>query len=218
MKNAKPYFEKYNVSLDDKVIKKILKIGLYTALNGGRPFSPERLHDNLLLSADSWINANNLQSLEALSQSGIFKASKECFENFDLIKEVSEINTQCTKQIVDLHGQKVFRTFTIHTPVAYTFKKQHLGISRVLQSFEVVLLTVLVYAILETEGLPISLDHDGVLVMYSQKQFKAMGSDPKKIADRLSTGIFANWSSYLLKEPMPIEAKRIIMEGTATEF
>jgi hypothetical protein len=45
--NLMPIFESANIELNPKILKKILKVGLYTSLNGGNPASPERFRANL---------------------------------------------------------------------------------------------------------------------------------------------------------------------------
>lgn len=63
-----------------------------------------------------------------------------------------------------------------------------------------------------------SLDHDGVLIILSGKQFKAFEQSPSKISDLLSDDLFAKFFSYLLQQPVPIETKRLIYKGEAFEF
>jgi hypothetical protein len=78
-----------------------------------------------------------------------------------------------------------------------------MGIYRVLQGFEVVLLSVLIYQILSKKLLLIYLDHDDVLILTKKTV------DPNKICESLSKYIFSLWSNYLLGESLPIEPNRI---------
>ena len=78
-----------------------------------------------------------------------------------------------------------------------------MAISRLLQGFEIVLLSVLVRFILEIGA--VSLDHDGVLVAFIGKR------DSKQIALNL-TKKMEPWSKYLLGQPIPIDAKSPIYQ------
>jgi hypothetical protein len=71
-----------------------------------------------------------------------------------------------------------------------------------LQGFEVVLFTIFVKDILSVGVLPISFDHDGILVMLPKKIFESQfrQKDELLLAVINLTGKFPFWSKYLLKE------------------
>jgi len=135
-------------------------------------------------------------------------ATKKILKGFDLIQEVEKLNEQCAIQ----EGFKDYKVYTIDRCEPYRFNSKHMGISRVLQGFEVVLLSVLAHEILKNKCLPISLDHDGILFMANPSV------DPQEISEILSKGLFAEWSNYLLGEALPIEAKRYISNGQVVDF
>lgn len=213
---ARPYYEESGVNISDKIIKKLLKVGLYTSLNGGNPCSVERLVANLSLNVEDYINSNGLVSIEDLKTSGLYRATENCFNNFTLVKEVKDINTKCSMKFD--HLKQAYKTFTVDRVSPYIIDKPHKGISRVLQGFEVVLLTVLVKEIMLKGGIPVSLDHDGVLVMFSKTKFSEYGSDFHAICHNISQGLFKSWSEYLLEEGIPIEPKRVIIDGNVQEI
>lgn len=203
------------IDLDDKTIKKLLKVGLYTSLNGGTPSSEARLIANLGLNAENYLLTHNLTTTEALTKSELFTQTRELMNSFQLIREVKALSSQCATKNFDTNNYEVY---TVDRLQPYIVDSAHKGISRVLQGFEVVLLSVLVFQIIQRGFKVISLDHDGVLIMISRKQFKALEESPSKIADSLSEDLFANFSSYLLDQAVPIETKRLIYQGEALEL
>lgn len=214
IKLAKPFFEERRVTLQDKEIKKILKVALYTSMNGGNPTSDARLLKNLSDNAGRYIDEQGLSNVIDIRESELYKAAGKCLSEFQLVKEVRELNTSCTHRI----GKDEFESYTIDRTSSYKYKQAHLGISRVLQGFEVVLLTVLVREVLKAGGIPVSLDHDGVLAMFSKKKFDSYKRDCKYLCAVVAEGDFKDWSSFLLDEPMPIEPKRLWIDGQLTEF
>ena len=127
-----------------------------------------------------------------------------------LISEVKNLNFKCSfKDVDDVH-----KVYTIDRTSPYLLDSPHKGISRVLQGFEVVLLSILLHDILTLKLLPISLDHDGILLMAPK------GTDPKTICSFLSgeSSKFHHWSEYLLEEPLPIEPKRVVFDGIVEEY
>lgn len=83
------------------------------------------------------------------------------------------------------------------------------------------MLPVLVAEVLDKSGVPVSLDHDGVLVMFRTDRF----NDIKDVflSENLMQNLgemsrFKEWSQYLLGEEVPIEAKRVIVAGQVKEF
>lgn len=119
---------------------------------------------------------------------------------------------------IQIQGQPYKCTYTIDRLAPYTFDSGHKRLSRVLQGFEVVLLTVLVFQLLKIKAKVISLDQDGVLVTLSNRQFEEFNSDPIKLTNVLFDSLFFDFLNYLLFQNIPIEPKRIIIQGKQTEY
>lgn len=83
----------------------------------------------------------------------------------------------------------------------------HKGISRVLQGFEVVMLSILTHAVTGFGGIPVSLAHDGEIVYFKEEV------DPTEMYKKVSEEI-ASWSMFLLKgKKIAIEPKTCIANG-----
>lgn len=77
----------------------------------------------------------------------------------------------------------------------------------------------MVWEILSVKALPVSLDHDGVLVMLPEAVFSKDPFDTESIVRYFQlNGKFKEWSAYLLKEELPIEVKRVVFKGRLQEF
>lgn len=176
---------------------------LYTSLNGGNPFSTARVLDNLSI-ADPFLSEKVALSDIPFQQWSLYKDFIKVFGKDELVKEVKEFNLKC----IDRWGTKVF---TIDRYEPYKISSKHLGISRVLQSFEVVLLTVLIKECLKLTLLPISLDHDGALCMVNKE------AKPLLLAERLSEAI-ESWCIYLLNRKVEVVPKISIYKGEVKEF
>jgi hypothetical protein len=208
------YIKKYHdsdIDMDKKTLKKIFKVALYTALNGGNPAGVERLMDNLMANAMELLPDKNP------TQSMLYSVTKENLEDFQLLKEVKDLNQMCYNKI----GHYTY-TYTVDRYIPYRNSSAHKGISRVLQGFEVVLLSRLTRYVLETDGLPLSLDHDGLMAMYyignsDSTDKERMVSFSKEIEDELTRRL-ERWSLYLLQRPVPIETKRVWLNGEMKEF
>lgn len=214
----KPEFLQADINLADKEIKKVLKVGLYTSMNGGNPTSEDRLVDNITNNLDSYLKESKILTVDDLLSSKLFKVVRDVLANFDLIKEVRDISLKCAFENRDQQGNKIYKSYTIDKVTPYEFESAHKGISRVLQGFEVVLLSVLVFKSLEIGTTPISLDHDGCLIMMSQKQFKDFNEDPFEFAKQVQSGLFEEFSTYLLGQSLPLEPKRCVVDGKLTEY
>lgn len=89
------------IELADNNIKKILKVALYTTLNGGKPTNHQRLISNLAVNAQEYLQTQvistdiNIYRIEELD---IYKAVKECLSNFDLLKEIDAVYNECYTQ------------------------------------------------------------------------------------------------------------------------
>lgn len=213
----KPYCEGLN--LDDKTIKKILKVGLYTSLNGGNPYSDKQLVANISLNAVQYLETKNLLiNPELIQNDSIFSSLKELLKNFKLINEVKNLSSKCFIESYNINNIKEFEVYTVDRVMPYATDSGHKGISRVLQGFEIVLLTTLVYDVLKCNFQILSLDHDGLFIMMTKSQFNESQNDPFKICTLLSKGKLNEFSKYLLNQPIPIEPKRLIIDGTFIEL
>lgn len=210
-----PYFKDLNIP--DKVVKKFLKVGLYTSLNGGNPSSNERLLDNIKLNAKEYVESNKLLEDSLITINPIFDCLKHLLDDFELVKEVKDLSSKSFDTIMD-GDKRVYYAYTVDRQQPYEFDSGHKGISRVLQGFEVVLLTTLVHSALSINAKIVSLDHDGALIMISQKQFESYNNNALNVAQKISEGKFYEFSKYLLEQNISIEPKRIIYNGESKEF
>ena len=103
------------------------------------------------------------------------------------------------------------QVFTIDRSEPYKINSKHLGISRVLQSFEIVLLTVLIKECLKLNILPISLDHDGALCVVNKEV------QPEEIAALLTNAI-EDWCMFLLDRQIEVVPKTSFYKGKVTDF
>lgn len=201
----KPTFAKYDVDITEDTIKKILKVMLYTSLNGGNPGSEARLFDNLKSNAKDYINKFklNLNDPEVLLTSNLYYAAQEVAGKFELARELKELNKACVKPSLT---RKIFYTFTVDRYEPYESESVHYGISRVLQGFEVILLSVLTRIAVSNNCLPISLDHDGILLLLNPD------IDESELMAKFNDE-FIPWSDYLLDITIPLEIKLMVKEG-----
>lgn len=113
-------------------------------------------------------------------------------------------------------------TYTIDRVQPYKNSASYKGISRVLQGFEVVLLSRLTSSVIKSGGLPLSLDHDGLLALFEkQNDFvneKSFVNELVKNKEKKLTIGLSNWSKYLLKGEVPIETKRVWYDGQVNEM
>jgi hypothetical protein len=198
-------------------VKKLLKVALYTSLNGGNPSGPERMLDNIALNLGSYLHKKNISGkTEEIKTDPIWDALGKVMEDCLLIKEVKDLNMECVYH----DGDKIF-SFTVDRVIPYETDSDHKGISRVLQGFEVVLLSVLARDVLAMGGLPVSLDHDGLLMMFPTSKFNQLfDGKAELLAEALNSRefLFSPWSEYLLRKPVPLEVKRLITKSQIIEF
>lgn len=213
-----PYLN--GLDLSDKVVKKMLKVGLYTSLNGGNPSSNARLVDNISLNAKEYVEFHHLNSIDEIMNDPIFTQTKQLLDDFDLVKEVKNLSSNAFETDYDKESEKrIYYSYAIDRAKPYEFESGHKGISRVLQGFEVVLLSTLVHSVLNINAKIVSLDHDGALIMISRKQFESQfNNDPFYLCQKLSEGTFFDFSNYLLGQGVSIEPKRLIIDGEANEY
>lgn len=192
-------------AINPKQLRAMLKVSLYTSLNGGNPFGPARLLKNVNDNALHLLSHfEDFEDLEKFKESSLYKVLYRVFEKDELIKEVKDLNKSC-------FSQRRLVSHTIDRVKPYKIDKPHKGISRVLQSFEVVLLSVLVRSCLKELLLPVSLDHDGLLIAYRGNV------DIKSLSLHLTRDI-EPWVHFLLSKEgldmeMPIESKLLIVNG-----
>ena len=190
--------EVQKLQLSPKDCRAMLKVLLYTSLNGGNPFSPDRVLDNLGGVKPELI-VRVAEQGEEFDKSVEFKLFLDIFGRNPLVEEVKLLNHQC----YDRWGKKVY---TIDRIEPYEIHSKHLGISRVLQSFEVVLLTELVRHCLDKQILPLSLDHDGLLGLMQ-------GGLAVSDVGHLLTEQMKPWSTYLLGRNLEVVPKRAAYQG-----
>ena len=69
---------------------------------------------------------------------------------------------------------------------------------------------------------PLVLAHDGVLVMLPYQDFvEKYNSDVEKITNLFSlpeNNKYSQWCHYLLQDFIPVEVKRLVVDGQHTEF
>lgn len=175
-----------------KQVRDMLKVSLYTSLNGGNPFGIERLFKNL--SDQKPELTKGFTSKESFEGSKLFTDINGTLQTFELIHEVKALNKKCVTD----NGRL---TWTLDKTSPYNIDSEHKGISRALQGFEIVLLSVLVNRIVARGGLPINLAHDGCMAVFPGI------IDEKQLTLELSEDI-KGWASYLLDGlTLPIECK-----------
>jgi hypothetical protein len=130
---------------------------------------------------------------------------KLVFDEFQISNELKSFNKSCVYEGPRDSKGPTFLTHTIDRPDVYSCDTPHKGISRVLQGFEIVLLSVLVKNVLETGGLPVSLDHDGLIIAYPG----SISSVDKEDLEKILFSSSQDWSAYLVQTPVPIEIKTI---------
>lgn len=205
-------------------------MGLYTSLNGGNPSNKDRIADSLSLNAKELLAS---EETIPLPEKKIFKATKKALDQFSLVAEVKNLSQKCVRK-----QDGKFLMYTVDRGKPYETQVQHKGISRVLQGFEVVLLSVLIKECFRLGLIPVSLDHDGFLAIPSKKplykgggniydtlsQFKDLPPEEKAsmsanlICQKINQSSFKDWAVYLLDEGVPVEPKRFVMDGKNFEF
>lgn len=204
---ATPFFESNGVDLSPEEIKKMLKVMLYTSLNGGNPSSESRLIDNIGNNAKAYLLREKLDTPLLIENSTLYAATYQAASQFALANELKDLNKICAQRGTYTDS---YYTSTVDRAEPYSLNSVHLGISRVLQGFEVVLLTLLVKFGLEEGGFPVSLDHDGALFAFDAQV------NPTELIKRMNER-FLPWSNYLIKRDLPLEVKRLIHSGSSHE-
>lgn len=180
------------VIMPEKGVRALLKVCLYTCLNGGNPLSAQRLFKNLTDQEPSL--TQGFGSMDSFTTSNLFLNTRRVLSSFNLLEEVKELNKKCV-------APDGLRTYTLDRQEPYVFDSQHKGISRALQGYEVVLLTVLVQKIICHGGLPINLAHDGAMALFPGV------IDDQALVESLTRDM-DEWSDYLLNGlTLPIECK-----------
>lgn len=202
--------EKYkfsNIEISPKSLRATLKVCLYTSLNGGNPSSDERVFETLKANAKDKFKFQGkfIENRDAVFRDPLFRKTKIVFDEFQISNELKSFNKSCVYEGPPGSKGPTFLTHTIDRPEVYSCDTPHKGISRVLQGFEIVLLSVLVKNVIETGGLPVSLDHDGLIIAYPGSLNSADKTDLESLLFKSSQ----DWSSYLVQTPVPIEIKNV---------
>lgn len=201
-----PWFQEVNPLADLETVKGIIKIYLYTSLNGGNPSSPDRVRDAL---------NNKAPHLLLHNPEEVFKVATRVAVAWPLTKAVKDVNKRSFTTSKTNANQVLVHTVAQTEPYVLTKDKSYCGISRVLQSFEVVMLSILTGFCVDNHLIVMSLDHDGLFAMgrtdsdLSELDFKSVMNEYELL---LST-LMAPWTTFLLKDPVPVTIKRLICNG-----
>ena len=152
--DVRDQFLKHNI--EDKIIKNIIKIGVYGTLNGGNPVGETILNENII--EEFFGNKEDNIKLE------LKKIIQNLFNTWDLIEELKSLNEKVT---TDLSLTSLI--YSIDRIEPYMVDKKHKAISRYLQGYEVLLLSILSYYVLYIGGLVVNLEHDGLLCVFIKK-------------------------------------------------
>lgn len=155
--DVRDQFLKHNI--EDKIIKNIIKIGVYGTLNGGNPVGETILNENII--EEFFGNKEDNIKLE------LKKIIQNLFNTWDLIEELKSLNEKVTTDL-----SLTALTYSIDRIEPYMvdkIDKKHKAISRYLQGYEVVLLSILSYYVLYIGGLVVNLEHDGLLCLFIKK-------------------------------------------------
>lgn len=201
--------EQTGVVWERKETRGILKQGTYTGFNGGNPTSKDNVHDNVAKNGKRLLDLDpDIETNEDVLNSKIFESAKIALSDQELFKVIASLGKQCTVPVPYMATpENAHQTFTLDKVRPYTYDSPHKGISRVFQSFEVIMLAVLTRSCLKNGLLPISLDHDGALIMSTNK-----GTTIEEIQNILSEEMLP-YAEYFKLVQMPIEVKREIKEG-----
>lgn len=202
IKDVRSDFVPFNI--DDKIIKRFLKIGVYGTLNGGNPVGNAILDTNIM---DEFFSERNPEV-----QLQIRNQIKTTFETWNLIEELKSLNSKVTQKL-DLTNL----IYSIDRIEPYMVDQPHKAISRYLQGYEVILLSVLSYFVLYTGGLVINLEHDGLLCLFTKKPNIKNTQVVDDVLSKLSI-YFNNWSKCLLNKEIKIEPKIYITSEGVYEY
>lgn len=192
--------------VSDKELKNSLKIGVYGTLNGGNPTGAEILDDNIIEGVFGGLDHKRKDEVKHKIQ----KVLKE----WKLIDSIKELN-----ELVSVKSNEGNIMYGIDRIKEYELKERHKMISRYLQGYEVVLLSIISYYILFHGGLVVSLEHDGVVCLFRKKKTQHML--PQEVVSEVTQLIEQSlkpWSELLLGQNIPLEAKLCITEKGIKEY
>jgi hypothetical protein len=116
-----PFFVKEGSVVPEKIRKKMLKVALYTSLNGGNPLSEERLRANLSLNAKEIIEKERALNKDLSFQNlPLYKGSVKAFQSFQILDEIKGLSKGCTT----VENDKIF-TYTVDRIQAYEVDSPH---------------------------------------------------------------------------------------------
>lgn len=203
-----PWFQDANPSVVFKNVKDILKVFLYTSLNGGNPGSPGSL-DRVLKGKASHL-------IQEPFKNQMYEVTAKVAKDWPLTTAVQGLNKTCFC-LSEVDPDRVY-VYCLDQIPPYILSKSdsYCGISRVLQSFEIVLLSVLTGFLAQRSLLAISLEHDGCWVIGSRED----ANEPvgpllplMKEYEVLLSGDMQAWSQYLVTKPVTVTIKRMICDG-----
>ena len=194
--------------LSSKILRKMLKVSLYTSLNGGNPASDARLCDSFELNAETIFKACG-EDIEFLKGTPEFKIMKEVLAEFPLGKALKKLNNKCvipSNPYFPISQTNPGMVYAIDKATPYSVKSAHMGILRVLQGFELIMLCNMTHQCVKLGGLPVSLDHDGLYVCLPATR------DARQFTKGMDEAC-EEWGRYLLQMKVPIVGKRITLQG-----
>lgn len=240
-KQAQMYFRTAGLYENTASIRASLKVATYTSLNGGNPSSPYRIFENAIFNFSE--NIGNVQTADLFLQTALCKAMQKTFENFPVINELKNLNKGCAQPLTYGPDGKPTKSgcYTPDRLEMEIFEKPHLGISRVLQGFEIILLCCLYWEMVDLRLQVCSLDHDGLLAYLPTKDYKKLCSlivssagqvfDSVEKREKVGAyylshlisstgkgGQFGAWWKYLLNTTIPVEPKLLKTGKTFYKF
>lgn len=215
-----PWFQEVNPAADFKTIKSIFKVFLYTSLNGGNPSGELRVEHVLNQKAQHLCVEPYKEAMH--------KVTARVADDWPLTSAVRDINKTCYYQSQSNPEKVLVYCLDIVEPYVLDRNKSYCAISRLLQSYEVVLLSILTGFCVEQDLMVLTLDHDGLYVLGTRRPQdsptrQATCEDTFNLKEvlleyeEMLTKKMVPWSTYLLRQPMPVTVKRIICNGDQFE-
>lgn len=190
--------------ITDKQLKMALKIGVYGTLNGGNPIGDQILDDNIMEGVFSKLKDKQLTKEKLI----------KIFSEWKLIESIKQLNEEVSTKYGELNT-----LYGIDRMKEYSLKEKHKLISRYLQGYEVVLLSIISYYILYSGGLVLSLEHDGVVCLFEKK--KTSNITATEVMFEVKENITAQlkpWAKFFLKQEIPLDVKLLITHKNIEEF
>lgn len=153
-----PQLKTISTLIEKKTLKKSLKVSLYSTLNGGNCCGSTILKG---------IVEDNFSTINDKEKALIYKQLEKTFSDWQLVKELTQLNQTIFTEFSSSSTPQVFM-YGVDRIEPYILEKResYIMISRFLQGYERVLLTVLSYFITYIGGIVISCEHDGCLAAF----------------------------------------------------